>query len=121
MCNAGAIELYVGLKPEEIQQNYADGHVCSDEMDVMNGKPTGAVRVSFGAMSTVDDVLVLLAFLREFLDRDRGEKEEMTLNGQERSSFPLNRKGDVMDELAMAMCCGPRSRKTPPSQGCIIS
>ncbi|KAL0398999.1 UNVERIFIED_CONTAM: Molybdenum cofactor sulfurase [Sesamum radiatum] len=31
------------------------GHVCWDDRDVLNGKPTGSVRVSFGYMSTFED------------------------------------------------------------------
>ncbi len=34
------------------------GHVCWDDHDVINGQPTGAVRVSFGYMSTFEDCLV---------------------------------------------------------------
>lgn len=32
--------------------------MCWDDYDVMNGKPTGAVRVSFGYMSTYEDAMV---------------------------------------------------------------
>jgi molybdenum cofactor sulfurtransferase len=66
MCNPGGIEGYVGLRTWEIEQNYAAGHKCSDDNDIMNGKPTGAVRVSLGAMSTADDVLSLVKFVDEF-------------------------------------------------------
>jgi molybdenum cofactor sulfurtransferase len=34
------------------------GHVCWDDNDIINGKPTGAVRVSFGYMSTYEDAEV---------------------------------------------------------------
>lgn len=34
------------------------GHVCWDDNDVINGKPTGAVRVSFGYMSTLEEAKV---------------------------------------------------------------
>lgn len=34
------------------------GHVCWDDQDVIHGRPTGAVRVSFGYMSTFEDCLV---------------------------------------------------------------
>lgn len=71
MCNPGGMSSYVGLKSWEMEQNYKAGHVCSDDRDVIGGKPTGAVRVSFAAMSTLDDVLVLVRFLEEFYV-DRG-------------------------------------------------
>ena len=37
-----------------------EGHVCWDDHDVIHGKPTGAVRVSFGYMSTFEDSWVSL-------------------------------------------------------------
>ncbi|RPA92144.1 PLP-dependent transferase [Choiromyces venosus 120613-1] len=71
LCNPGGIETSVGLEPWEIEQNYLAGHRCWDEQDVMHGKPTGAIRISLGAMSTVDDLLVFAKFLEEFyLDRE---------------------------------------------------
>ncbi len=44
--------------------NFKAGHVCGDDMDVINGKPTGSVRISFGYMSTFDDVQTFLDFLK---------------------------------------------------------
>ncbi|CAG2060480.1 unnamed protein product, partial [Timema podura] len=48
----------------------AAGHVCGDERDLINGKPTGSVRVSFGYMSTKEDVdrvlrMITTCFLEE--------------------------------------------------------
>lgn len=71
LCNPGGIEQWVGLEAWEVEQNYQAGHRCWDDQDVMRGKPTGAIRVSLGAMSTVDDLLVLVRFLEEFyVDRE---------------------------------------------------
>ena len=39
------------------------GHVCGDTMDVIDGLPTGSVRVSFGYMSTMDDARALIDFI----------------------------------------------------------
>ncbi|XP_075068892.1 molybdenum cofactor sulfurase isoform X2 [Mixophyes fleayi] len=39
------------------------GHVCGDSMDLINGRPTGSVRISFGFMSTFEDTQVFLNFL----------------------------------------------------------
>ncbi|KAL2495750.1 Molybdenum cofactor sulfurase [Forsythia ovata] len=38
-------------------------HICWDDRDIMNGKPTGAVRVSFGYMSTFGDARKFLRFV----------------------------------------------------------
>ncbi|AAG10824.1 Similar to molybdopterin cofactor sulfurase [Arabidopsis thaliana] len=39
------------------------GHICWDDNDVINGKPTGAVRVSFGYMSTFEDAKKFIDFI----------------------------------------------------------
>jgi len=40
--------------------------VCGDDRDVINGKPVGSVRASLGAMSTIDDVLALIDFVKTY-------------------------------------------------------
>jgi molybdenum cofactor sulfurtransferase len=54
------------LSPEEMLSHHAAGHVCWDDNDVMDDKPTGAVRASFGYMSSFDDVALLMTFIRKF-------------------------------------------------------
>ena len=44
MCNPGGCAAAVGLTAEEVAANYEGGHVCGDERDIINGKPTGLVR-----------------------------------------------------------------------------
>ena len=44
---------------------YEAGHVCGDMVDLINGKPTGSVRISFGYMSCQADVDILLQLIRE--------------------------------------------------------
>ncbi|KIW72057.1 hypothetical protein PV04_00279 [Phialophora macrospora] len=66
LCNPGGIGSYLGLSSEELQQNYEAGQRCGSEWDIINGKPTGAIRVSFGAMSSKDDVITFLDFIKEF-------------------------------------------------------
>jgi len=51
--------------PWEIKQNCFTGHRCLDEEDVMHGKSSGAIRISFGASSTINHVIVFSKFLEE--------------------------------------------------------
>ncbi|XP_071531102.1 molybdenum cofactor sulfurase isoform X4 [Panulirus ornatus] len=45
------------------------GHICGDAQDLVDGLPTGSVRVSFGYMSCYDDADLLLKMVREcFVD-----------------------------------------------------
>lgn len=41
------------------------GHVCGDSIDLVDGQPTGSVRVSFGYMSTFEDCQKFLNFVAE--------------------------------------------------------
>ncbi|KAI7745708.1 hypothetical protein M8C21_022185 [Ambrosia artemisiifolia] len=54
-CNPGACSKYLGLSHADLLSNIEAGHVCWDDLDILHGKPTGAIRVSFGYMSTFED------------------------------------------------------------------
>ncbi|XP_077868767.1 molybdenum cofactor sulfurase-like [Saccoglossus kowalevskii] len=41
------------------------GHVCGDNFDLVDGLPTGSVRISFGYMSTYQDIKTFLDFIVE--------------------------------------------------------
>ena len=66
VCNPGGISSYLNLAAWEMRGNFAAGQRCGSENDVMNGKPTGVIRVSLGAMSTIQDVDRFAAFVEEF-------------------------------------------------------
>ncbi|KAF9570013.1 hypothetical protein EC968_002327 [Mortierella alpina] len=65
-CNPGSMQRWLDLSTEEVKANLEAGHVCWDDTDILNGKPTGSIRVSLGAMSSIDDVVSLIAFLEEY-------------------------------------------------------
>uniref|UniRef100_A0A7S0BGX3 MOSC domain-containing protein n=1 Tax=Rhodosorus marinus TaxID=101924 RepID=A0A7S0BGX3_9RHOD len=73
MCSPGACHRLLGLSSEDIQAQFEAGHVCGDEKDIVKGMRTGAVRVSFGLASTMDDVNRLAAFLRDHFLSDANE------------------------------------------------
>ncbi|KAF3934982.1 hypothetical protein ABW19_dt0210614 [Dactylella cylindrospora] len=66
LCNPGGVTKWVGLSEAEMRSNFTAGKRCGDEWDLMSGKPTGAVRVSLGAMTTLEDIATFLAFVDEF-------------------------------------------------------
>lgn len=66
LCNPGGVASHLGLSAEEMRRNYAAGQRCGSENDILNGKPTGAIRLSFGAMSSMEDVTDFLHFVKEF-------------------------------------------------------
>ncbi|KAJ1907028.1 hypothetical protein IWQ60_011947, partial [Tieghemiomyces parasiticus] len=64
-CNPGALHRWLGLEPSDVRRNLKEGHACWDDHDLMNGRPTGSVRISLGAMTRYRDVAHWLAFLKE--------------------------------------------------------
>ncbi|KNC54019.1 molybdenum cofactor sulfurase [Thecamonas trahens ATCC 50062] len=63
-CNPGRCQDALGLTSAQVKAHYAAGHVCWDGNDIIDGIPTGAVRLSLGAHSTAADVDALLHFFR---------------------------------------------------------
>ena len=64
-CNPGACQEALGLSDEQIQDNYeVSGHVCGDHIDIIHGRPTGAIRVSLGKDSIWEDVDVFVSFVQ---------------------------------------------------------
>ena len=73
LCNPGKCHAALGLSPDEVKAHYAAGHVCWDGNDVMDGKPTGVVRLSFGWTSQVEDVAAIVSFFAStFVQSDSG-------------------------------------------------
>ena len=66
LCNPAGMAYQLGLQPDDLRRFYKAGYRCDNERDVQNGKPIGMIRVSFGAMSTLDDVTSLLRFLEYY-------------------------------------------------------
>ncbi|CAG8630863.1 1241_t:CDS:2 [Funneliformis mosseae] len=66
LCNPGSISRWNGIDVEDAIQHFVHGKVCGDENDIFNGKKYGAVRLSIGAMTTIEDVLIWLDFFRKY-------------------------------------------------------
>ncbi|MHB8627996.1 MAG: aminotransferase class V-fold PLP-dependent enzyme [Aggregatilineales bacterium] len=70
-CNPGAGEIINGLTKDELTEYFNGNHRMTFEqfITVMDGKASGAVRVSLGIASNFADVYQFVAFARTFLDR----------------------------------------------------
>uniref|UniRef100_H3C4W8 Molybdenum cofactor sulfurase n=1 Tax=Tetraodon nigroviridis TaxID=99883 RepID=H3C4W8_TETNG len=64
-CNTGACQYFLGITNQQMKRNVQAGHVCGDNIDMVDGQPTGSVRVSFGYMSTFEDCQKFLNFVVE--------------------------------------------------------
>ena len=66
LCNPGGVASALGLSSADLKDRFAAGHRCGSEHDTFRGRPTGMLRASLGAMSTLADVQALVAFVGEF-------------------------------------------------------
>lgn len=66
LCNPGGIAVSLHLSPWQMRENFSAGIRCGGENDLVNGNPTGVIRVSLGAMSTRSDVQRFIDFVEEF-------------------------------------------------------
>lgn len=83
-CNIGACQTYLGITDEDVKSNHAAGHVCGDNIDVMGGKPTGSIRVSFGYYSLKQDADKVVALIEEhFLNAFQTRRENMIHYGHQ--------------------------------------
>ncbi|CAD5125716.1 DgyrCDS13922 [Dimorphilus gyrociliatus] len=82
-CNLGACHYFLKLSDDEVLKQFDLGHVCGDDNDLINDKPTGAIRISFGYMTLWEDVERFLKFLTNFVDEN---KETTPTKHQERES-----------------------------------
>ena len=65
-CNPGACQKALQWTDSQLLDNYhVMGHKCGDDTDLINGRPTGALRVSLGKDSTYEDIKVLLNFIHD--------------------------------------------------------
>ncbi|MCJ1461443.1 hypothetical protein MMC07_000040 [Pseudocyphellaria aurata] len=71
VCNPGGIAQSLNFTPQEMRHNFDEGLRCGNELDELNGKPTGIIRVSLGAMSNVKDINTLIDFMSRFIDLER--------------------------------------------------
>ncbi|KAL5359085.1 molybdenum cofactor sulfurase [Aspergillus floccosus] len=66
LCNPGGTASQLGWSGADMLRHFSAGLRCGDDHDVMDGRPTGILRVSLGAMSNMSDVEAFVAFVEEF-------------------------------------------------------
>ncbi|EOA81979.1 uncharacterized protein SETTUDRAFT_156859 [Exserohilum turcica Et28A] len=63
VCNPAGMACALGLNSEWLRKAFEKGYRCNTEQDVVEQIPVGVVRVTFGAMSTLEDVEKLVSSL----------------------------------------------------------
>lgn len=64
-CNPGACQEFLKLTNEDIKKQFQAGHICSDYNDLVDGVPTGAVRISVGYMTTKKDIDKVVSMIKD--------------------------------------------------------
>ena len=77
-CNPGACAVYLKQTTADQREAFEAGHVCGDTIDLHNGKPTGAVRVSFGWCNIPKDFQELLKVIDLYFVQTSKEKSPPT-------------------------------------------
>ncbi|VDK42460.1 unnamed protein product [Anisakis simplex] len=52
LCNQGSCQRYLSISQKQLIHNHLKGKICDDAIDLIDGKPVGVVRVSFGRQSS---------------------------------------------------------------------
>ncbi|CAB3976894.1 molybdenum cofactor sulfurase 3 isoform X2 [Paramuricea clavata] len=64
-CNVGACQYFLRLSTPQLHKHFEAGHVCGDSIDIIDGQPTGSIRISFGYMSDFSDAEKFLNFIKD--------------------------------------------------------
>lgn len=62
-CNPGACQRHLNLSNVDLLKHHKAGHKCGDNNDLIDGVPTGSLRISFGYMSIIKDIDVLFEMI----------------------------------------------------------
>mmetsp|Transcript_7126 Transcript_7126/g.27295 ORF Transcript_7126/g.27295 Transcript_7126/m.27295 type:complete len:925 (-) Transcript_7126:377-3151(-) len=83
-CNSGSCMKGLGLSYQAVRKFAAQGKVCGDDHDVVDGQPRGCVRISFGMTSCFEDAFYCIEAIKKyFVARgQRGGADE----GEERTT-----------------------------------
>jgi molybdenum cofactor sulfurtransferase len=130
VCNPGGIATSLGLESWEMRRNFAEGTRCGNDLDIIEGSPTGICRVGLGAMSSLGDVETFLQFLRDiFVERapvvpkmvlpPQGFVAHLEISVQNKQSFQARQKSFVYG-LQISPIQGCPSWKVPLTAGWVV-
>lgn len=66
LCNPGGTSRSLGWTGPDLRRHFSSGLRCGDDHDVMDGRPTGILRISLGAMTNIQDIDTIVGFVEEF-------------------------------------------------------
>ena len=116
VCNPGGIATCLRLSPVMMRENFDEGVRCGNDLDEINGKPTGIIRVSLGAMSSMKDIEYFLKFMQLFVDMVPNKEQSRASWGSEMSAEKPSLPTTAQSTGLQAMVCvgeGTSSYKCP--------
>lgn len=78
-CNPGACNTYMGISEEDVIEASKNKTSCGDELDMVKGIPLGAIRLSLGYITTIEDVDRFVDFVRQYYTNRRGSYEDLQM------------------------------------------
>jgi molybdenum cofactor sulfurtransferase len=101
VCNPAGVACALGMKAEWLRGAFEDGFRCDTEVDTLEGVPVGIVRVTFGAMSTMEDVETLVSCLcRKFVERKKTSKPSSAYIPR----YVIAKKDSMMESREPSIC-----------------
>ncbi|KAG4068768.1 hypothetical protein HA402_002459 [Bradysia odoriphaga] len=88
-CNPGACQRHLNLSNEELRKHYKAGHVCGDANHLIDGVPTGSVRISVGYMTTREDVDAVIFMITDYLLSVTEKMSKHCINGNGYTDEPI--------------------------------
>jgi molybdenum cofactor sulfurtransferase len=109
-CNPGACQDALLLSDNDILKNYSSGHVCGDRKGIVDGRPTGCIRASFGKESLWEDMDALASFVEKtFLSQGKASIPEKSHTASSASRFEI----DSMYIFPIKSCAGMKVDQWP--------
>jgi molybdenum cofactor sulfurtransferase len=65
-CNPGACTRANNLNDDQVESYYNKKTSCHDSIDIIDGVPLGAVRISVGAYTTMEDIDIFVKFVNKY-------------------------------------------------------
>lgn len=82
-CSPGSCQTFLNHSNEELMKQFQAGHVCGDAHDLVDGQPTGTIRVSFGLNNTEDDVRKFVKMVKDcYLEERKIQIDRVSIEQQ---------------------------------------
>ena len=67
----------MGISEEDVIEASENKTSCGDELDMVKGIPLGAIRLSLGYITTIEDVDRFVDFVKHYYTNRRGSYEDL--------------------------------------------